>query len=375
MPVETQSVSATSDGTASTTVPGLSPAEPAQGSAGATRRVPVSMLLGRLVAIPVSIFAVATLAFWLVRLPGTNAAAAIGGEYADAEAIARIEGELGFDRPLWSQYTDFLAGLVRGDLGASYFTRRPVSEEIFGRLPLDLTVGLLALVVAIIVGVGMGAVGAYYRTRPADHTTRVIVSVLQSLPEYVFALVLVYVFFYLLGVAPAPVGQVSMRTAVPDGPTGVVVIDALLAGDTATFGKAAQQLVLPVLSFGLVLSAVFARVTRTNFATVLASPQIHYARACGLTPLRVFWSAFTVSRTAVLTTIAVITGAIIGGGAIMQKIYNLNGAAAFGVDSIFKFDLPVIQGIVIVLGGLTVLTFLVIDIVILLLDPRVRHKS
>jgi peptide/nickel transport system permease protein len=333
------------------------------------------MLLGRLVAIPVSIFAVATLAFWLIRLPGTNAAAAIGGEYADAAAIARIEEELGFNRPLWSQYTDFLAGLVRGDLGTSYFTRRPVSEEIFGRLPLDLTVGLLGLVVAIVAGVGMGAVGAYYRTKPADQTTRVIVSVLQSLPEYVFALVLVYVFFYVLGVAPAPVGQVSLRTAVPDGPTGVVVIDSLLAGDTATFGQAAQQLVLPVLSFGLVLSAVFARVTRTNFATVLSSQQIQYARACGLTPARVFWSAFTVSRTAVLTTIAVITGAIIGGGAIMQKIYNLDGAAAFGVDSIFKFDLPVIQGIVIALGGLTVVAFLVIDIVILLLDPRVRHKS
>ena len=338
-------------------------------------RVPLRMLGGRLLAIPVSIFAVVTLAFWLIRLSGTNAAAEIGGTYVDAATISKIEHELGLDRSLWSQYVSFLQGLLHGDLGNSYFTRQSVSSEIFSRLPLDLTIGVLALLVAMVVGVAMGAIGAYYRGGAMDGVTRVAVSILQSLPDYVFALTMIYVFFYLAGVAPAPIGQLPMRMQVPDGPSGVALIDGLLRGDLATFGAALKQLTLPVFSYGLVLSAVFARVTRMSISQTLASQQVLYARACGLTRSRIFWSVLAASRTAILTTVAVVTGAIIGGGAIMQKIYNLDGAAAFGVDSIFKFDLPVIQGIVIVFASLSIIAYLLIDILILMLDPRVRHKS
>jgi peptide/nickel transport system permease protein len=337
-------------------------------------RVPLRMLVGRLVAIPVSIFAVVTLAFWLIRLSGANAAAEIGGAYADAQTIAKIEHQLGLDQSLGMQYLSFLKGLLHGDMGASYFTRQPVSHEIFSRLPLDLTIGVLALLVALVVGVGMGAIGAYYRGRSADGVTRILVSALQSLPDYVFALTLIYVFFYVLKLAPAPIGQLPMRMQALPGPTGVALLDGLVHGDGAVFRAALQQLALPVLSYGLVLSAVFARVTRMSISQTLASGQVMYARACGVTPGRIFCSVLAASRTAILTTVAVVTGAIIGGGAILQKIYNLDGAAAFGVDSIFKFDLPVIQGVVIVFASLSIVAYLLIDIVILLLDPRVRAK-
>jgi peptide/nickel transport system permease protein len=333
------------------------------------------MIAGRLIAIPVSIFAVASLAFWLIRLSSANAAAAVAGEYADPAAIAATKRELGLDRGKWDQYTSFLGNLLHGDLGTSYFTRQPVGQEIFRRLPLDLAVGVLSLIVAAVLGVAIGAVGAYFRSRWPDRLTRAGVSVLQSMPDFVFALVLIYLLFFQVRMLPAPVGQLGLSAKTPAHVTGVAALDAVLAGDWSTFGAAASQLVLPVGGFGLVLSAVFAKVTRSSFGTVLASPQIEYARACGLPPRRVFWSALTVSRTAILTTVAIITGAIVGGEAIIQKIYNLDGAAAFGVDSIFKMDLPVVQGTVLVFGGITVVVFLVIDILILLLDPRVRHKA
>ena len=336
---------------------------------------PARLLIGRLVAIPVSIFAVVTLAFWLIRLTGTNAAAEIGGAYADAQTIANIEHQLGLNRSRWEQYLSFLKGLLHGDLGTSYFTRQSVSHEIFARLPLDLTIGVLALVVAMVVGVGMGAIGAYYRGRPADGLARLWVSALQSLPDYVFALVLIYCFFYIWGLAPAPIGQLPMRMQAPPAHTGVALLDGMLSGNGEVIIAAMKQLLLPVMSYGLVLSAVFARVTRTSIAQTLASGQVMYARACGVTPLRIFGSVLAASRTAILTTVAVVTGAIIGGGAILQKIYNLDGAAAFGVDSIFKFDLPVIQGVVIVFASLSIIVYLLIDMLILLLDPRVRHKS
>ncbi|TDC90208.1 ABC transporter permease [Actinomadura sp. 7K507] len=339
------------------------------------RRIPLKMIAGRLVAIPVSLFAVATLAFWMIRLSGTNAAASVAGEHATPEAIAATERELGLDRGLWDQYLSFLGGLVRGDLGTSYFTRQPVGEELMARLPLDATVGVLALIVAVAAGVGIGAAGAWYRGGWPDRTGRGVVTLLQSVPEFVLALVLIFVLFFQLRLLPAPVGQIELTQSAPPRITGVVALDAIPAGDWAAFRAAAAQLVLPVVSFGLVLSAVFAKVTRSSLASVLASPQVEYARALGLPSRRVFSSALTVSRTAILTTIAIVSGALIGGNAIMQKIFSLDGAAAFGVDSIFKLDLPVVQGLVLVFGGITVVLFLLIDIMILLLDPRVRATS
>jgi peptide/nickel transport system permease protein len=338
-------------------------------------RAPLRMLAGRLVAIPVSIFAVVSLAFWLIRLSGSNAAAEIAGAYADAETIAKIEHQLGLDQSLGSQYLSFMRGLVHGDLGVSYFTRQSVSHEIFARLPLDLTIGVLALLVAVVVGVGMGTLGAYYRAQAVDGLLRVIVSFLQSLPDYVFALLLIYGFFYLLGIAPAPIGQLPMRMPAPDGPSGVALLDGMMQGNGDVVWAALRQLALPVFSYGLVLSAVFARVTRMSISQTLASGQVLYARACGLTPWRIFCSVLVTTRTAILTCVAVVTGAIIGGGAILQKIYNLDGAAAFGVDSIFKYDMPVIQGVVIIFSSLSIVAYLLIDIVILLLDPRVVLKS
>lgn len=359
---------------------GSHPAKPLRGGFGPSlsqwlERLPLRMLAGRLVAIPVSIFAVVSLAFWLIRLSGTNAAAEIAGAYADADTIAKIEHQLGLDQSLWAQYLSFMKGLLHGDLGVSYFTHRPLSHEIFARLPLDLTIGVLALLVAVVVGVGMGTLGAYYRAQAVDGVMRVIVSVLQSLPDYVFALLLVYGFFYVLGVAPAPIGQLPMRMQAPDGPSGVALIDGLMHGDGSVVWAALRQLALPVFSYGLVLSAVFARVTRMSISQTLGSGQVLYARACGLTHWRIFCSVLVTTRTAILTTVAVVAGAIIGGGAIMQKIYNLDGAAAFGVDSIFKFDMPVIQGVVIVFASLSIVAYLLIDMLILLLDPRVRQKS
>ncbi|MFC5753228.1 ABC transporter permease [Actinomadura rugatobispora] len=333
------------------------------------------MIAGRLIAIPVSLFAVASLAFWMIRLSGTNAASSVAGEYATPEAIAQTERQLGLDRGLWDQYASFLGGLLRGDLGTSYFTRQPVAEELAARLPLDATLGVLALAVAVAAGVALGAVGAWYRAAWPDRAGRSVVALLQSVPEFVFALVLIYVLFFHLRLLPAPVGQLALDQAAPPRITGVAVLDAVPAGDWAAFRAAAAQLVLPVVSFGLVLSAVFAKVTRSAFGSVLASPQVEYARALGLPPRRVFLSALTVSRTAILTTVAIVSGALIGGNAIMQKIFSLDGAAAFGVDSILKLDLPVVQGLVLVFGGITVVLFLLIDILILLLDPRVRAAS
>ncbi|MGY1841308.1 MULTISPECIES: ABC transporter permease [unclassified Modestobacter] len=339
------------------------------------RHVPASTVVKRLVAIPVSVFAIATLTFFLIRATGADAAATLAGEYADADAIAQVRDDLGLNDGIWHQYVQFLSDLVRGDLGTSYFSKGPVTDEIFGRLPLDLVIGLLSLLVAVVLGVAAGSIAAYTRDRWPDGVLRVVVSALQSIPEYVLALVAIFVFFYLLGWLPAPVGQLPIGAVQSPDVTHVALIDSALAGNWISFWQALAQLVLPVLSVGVVLAAAFAKVTRSNFTTVLSSPQVQYAKALGLSPWRVYRSAFSVTRSSVLTTVAIVLGVVLGGGSILQKIFTLDGAAAYSVDSIFRLDLPAIQGTVIVFGSLTVLVFLLIDLVIVLTDPRVRQKG
>lgn len=333
----------------------------------------VPMIARRLIAIPVSIFVIASLAFFLLRATGGNAASAIAGEYADDAAIARIQAELGLDRPLGEQYFDFLRGLVVGDLGTSYYSHVSVAEEIFRRLPLDLFIGILSMAVAVALGVVLGALAAYTRGRLPDGMVRVVVSALQSIPDYVFALVSIFVFFFLLRWAPAPTGQLPAGVSQPPAITNVAVLDALLSGQWAVAGAALAQMALPILSFGIVLAAAFAKVVRSGFVKTLSSAQAEYSTAMGLSPARRLRSIYVVSQTSVLTTVAILLGAILGGGAINQKIFALDGAAAYGVDSIFRMDLPAIQGIVIVFGGFAVIAFLLIDIVILLTDARVRQ--
>ena len=331
------------------------------------------MIAGRLIAIPVSIFVIASLAFFLLRATGGNAASALAGEYADDEAIARISAELGLDRPLGVQYLDFLGGLVRGDLGVSYYSHAPVTDEIFRRMPLDLFIGILAMIVAVVLGILMGALAAYCRGRLPDNLVRVVVSALQSIPDYVFALVSIFVFFFVLRWAPAPTGQIPAGTTTPPAITNVVVLDAIFAGQWAIAGAALAQMALPILSFGIVLAAAFAKVVRSSFIKTLASAQSEYSRAMGLSRLRRLRSTYAIAQTSVFTTVAILLGAILGGGAINQKIFALDGAAAYGVDSIFRMDLPAIQGIVIVFGAVAVIAFLLIDIVILFTDARVRQ--
>jgi ABC-type dipeptide/oligopeptide/nickel transport system permease component len=332
-----------------------------------------AMILRRIVAIPVAIFVIASLAFLLMRATGGNAASALAGEYADDEAIAAIRAELGLDRPLGEQYIDFIVRLAQGDLGISYYSNTPVVDEILRRLPLDLFIGVLAMGIAVVLGVMMGAVAGYFRDRLPDGIVRVIVSTLQSIPDYVFALASIFVFFFLLQSVPAPTGQLPTTVLPPVAVTNVAVIDAMLAGDWRLAGMAAHQMLLPVLSMGIVLSAAFAKVVRTGFISTLASPQSEYSAAMGIAPGRRLRSIYRMSQTAVFTTVAILVGAILGGGAINQKIFALDGAAAYGVDAIFRVDLPAIQGIVIIFGGLAVVAFLLIDIVILLTDARVRN--
>ena len=150
------------------------------------------------------------------------------------------------------------------------------------------------------------------------------------------------------------------------------VVDSLLHGDWTAFTDSLGHLILPAVSLGIVLTAIFAKISRSSLASALTSAQVEFARACGLREGTVIRYAATTARTSFLTYLAITIGALLGGTAIIEKVFGWNGVAQWGLNSISQLDLPAIQGFIIVVGTVTIVIYLLLDVLVLLLDPRLR---
>jgi peptide/nickel transport system permease protein len=204
------------------------------------------MILGRVAqAIPVVMGVVVISSFLLTRaLPG-DPAAYFAGPAADAASIAEIRQALGLDKPLIQQFFIYVGDLMTGDLGTSLSTGQPVAMDLAARLPASLELTLVALMLSCVIAIPLGVLAA---TRPGswiDHLCRVVVTAGVSMPTFFTGIVLIYVFYYLAGVAPAPLGRLDFIYLSPPQITGFYLIDAAIAGDWETWAGALKQLVLP----------------------------------------------------------------------------------------------------------------------------------
>ncbi|QOC92319.1 ABC transporter permease [Micromonospora craniellae] len=327
----------------------------------------------RTLFLPVGLLSVIVLAFLLVNaLPG-NPAGVIAGPAASPTELAEIERRLGLDQPLWERFVTYLDNLVRGDLGSSYYTDRPILDEILRFAPATLELVFLSLTLAALLGIGLGTLGAYRRGTVADRTSRFVVTTFQSIPDFFLALLLIYLLFYLAGWAPAPVGRLGLMDEPPPTVTGALLLDSLLSGDMGTFRSAVAHSVLPVLTLGIYYSAYFARSTYASLAPALESKQVEFARASGLRERTVLAYAFRQARTPILTYGGILLAALLGGAAIIETIFSWGGFGEWAIDSILQLDIPAVQGFILAAGLGTLLAFTALDILVAALDPRVRY--
>src|SRR5215472_11725160 len=240
------------------------------------------MVLKRLLVAVPSLVGVVIVTFLLTRaLPG-DPAAYFAGPAATKEAIEQIRAKLGLDQPLVIQFVRYVGDLAHGDLGTSLTTGQPVGAEIRARLPASAELTLLGLIVSVVIAVPLGIMAA---TRPGsliDHTCRIVTTAGVSLPVFFTGLILVYVFYYLLGWAPAPLGRLDVFFSAPPQVTGFYLIDSLLNRDLATFCASLSQLLLPGFTLCIFSLAPIARMTRASMLAVLASDFVRTARASGL---------------------------------------------------------------------------------------------
>jgi dipeptide transport system permease protein len=336
----------------------------------------LTMTLKRLVVAVPSLIGVVIVTFLLTRaLPG-DPAAYFAGPAATKEAIEQIRVKLGLDKPLIVQFGHYVSDLARGQLGNSLGTGQPVSTEIRTRLPASAELTLLGLLLSVSIAVPLGIIAA---TRPGslvDHACRVVATAGVSLPVFFTGLILVYVFYYLLGWAPAPLGRLDIFFSPPPHVTGFYLIDSTIAGDWEVFRASVKQLVLPALTLGIFSLAPIARMTRASMLAVLASDFVRTARASGLTPFTVIVTyAFRNAMLPVVTTLGMVFSFLLGANVLVEKVFAWPGIGSYAVEALIASDFAPVQGFVLTMAVMYVAINLLIDILYGLIDPRVRIEA
>lgn len=334
------------------------------------------ILLRRLVTALPSVAGVVILTFLLTRaLPG-DPAAYFAGPAATNQAIEEIRHRLGFDRSLPAQFLDYLSQLAHGDLGNSLSTGQPVLTELVTRLPASAELTLLGLVLSVAIAVPLGIAAAMRPGSPIDHACRVVTTAGVSLPTFFTGLLLVYVFYYLAGVAPAPLGRLDVYSSAPPHWSGFYLIDSLIAGDLETFGAALAQLLLPAATLAIFSLAPLARITRASMLAALGSEFIRTARASGLARRRIVYVyAFRNAVLPVITTLGMVFSFLLGANVLVEKVFAWPGIGSYAVEALIASDYAPVQGFVLTMALLYVGLNLVIDLVYGLVDPRVRLEA
>jgi peptide/nickel transport system permease protein len=333
------------------------------------------MILGRVAqAIPV-IAGVVVISFLLTRaLPG-DPAAYFAGPAADEASIAEIREALGLDKPLIQQFFFYVGDLARGDLGTSLTTGQTVMSDLAARLPASLELTLVALILSCAIAIPLGVLAA---TRPGtwvDHLCRVLVTAGVSMPTFFTGIVLIYVFYYLAGIAPSPLGRLDFIYLSPPHVTGFYLIDAALAGDWETWFGALKQLVLPATTLALFTLAPIARMTRAAMLSALSSDFIRTARAAGLGRRKVLYGyAFRNALLPVVTTLGMVFSFTLGANVLVEKVFAWPGIGSYAVEALVVSDYAAVQGFVLAMALLFVVLNLIIDIAYALIDPRIELK-
>lgn len=321
------------------------------------------------------LFGVSVVTFILARVIPSNAAAVYIGPRARPEDIERVTRQLGLDQPLPVQYGVYMRDLLGGDWGTSIGTKRPVLDEIAGRLPATLELLFTAMVIALVIGVLLGVLSARWRGRPPDAVIRIVSIAGVSMPAFWLGLLLQVFFFGALGLLPLT-GRIDadMRFTNPvDEVTGFLLIDTLISGNWVALGDAARHLVLPAVTLAAYPIGLIARMTRASMLEALSQDYIRTARAAGLSErLIIYRLALRNALPPTLTVLGLTIAYSLTGSFFVEIVFNWPGLGLFAVHSLLNVDYPAVMGITIFGAVGYVLVNLAVDLGHAWLDPRIR---
>ncbi len=340
-----------------------------------TKSAAVLRLAGRRLAASLpALLGVVVFTFVLMRvLPGDPAVFFASGPSAGQKEIEDIRHQMGLDRSIPVQLAFYLRDIGTGSLGHSMTTGQPVLKDLEERLPASLELTFAALVLALGLAIPMGVLAALNPGSTTDHAVRFLCTLGVCVPTFVSGLLLIYVFYYLAGIAPDPTGRIDIFASQPPSHTGFLVIDSLIAGDFDAARSAASQLVLPAVTMALFVLAPLARMTRASMLAVLGSDFIRTARAMGLSRGRiVFVYALRNAALPVLTIAGIVFSTMLGANVLVEKVFSWPGVAAYALDALLATDYAPVQGFVLLMAVIFVFVNLLVDVLYGLADPRVN---
>jgi peptide/nickel transport system permease protein len=352
--------------------------DPGRGSQPRHRWLPsrrfVRFIGKRLLGLVLLAIGVTLVSFVLTNLvPGDPAAAALGQRaIQDPAAVQAFRERNGLDRPLPVQYAHYLDRLVHGDLGESQQTRRPVRQDLGEFIPATLELAFAAIAISLVFGVGLGVVAAVRRDRLADQSLRVVSLAGVSMPTFWLALVAFWLFFFKLGWLPGS-GRLAPGALPPPHRTGMYTVDALLAGDLATFRLALSHLILPALVLAAYTVSLLTRFTRSAVLEVIGHDYVRMARAKGLPERTVILQhVLRAALVPIITVAGVAFGSLLSGTVLVESIFSWPGIGQYAFISATNLDLPAIMGVSLFVAVVYISTNFLVDLLYGVIDPRIR---
>ncbi|KUN83525.1 ABC transporter permease [Streptomyces griseoruber] len=333
-------------------------------------------LVVRFLLIIPTVLILVSLVFLLMRLTGDPISAAFGDRLTPDQLQAKLH-QAGYDRPLLTQYLDYLRSLATGDFGRTVTDNQPVTHVLgtYGAATVELA--CYALLVALVIGVPLGMVAASYRDRAPDAVLRLFAILTYATPVFFVGLLLKLVFAIRLGWLPAS-GRASTGVQLflqdQTSTTGVYLIDALRSGDGTAITDVLRHAVLPGLALGLLVAGVLLRLVRTNLIGTLSAEYVEAARSRGVAPLRlVTRHATRPALIPVVTVLGLQVAGLLGGAVLTETTFEWRGLGYELAHYLTVRDFPAVQGIVALFAVVVAVTNFLVDVVAALIDPRVRY--
>jgi dipeptide transport system permease protein len=330
-------------------------------------------VLHKLLLIVPTVVGISIAAFAFIRLlPGDPIIAIAGERGITPENYAALRERFGFNEPIWQQYFDYVWRLLHGDLGISFSTKRPVLDEFLVLFPATIELTVVAMLIAVVIGVPVGIIAAVKRRSWFDQIAMSAALTGYSMPIFWWGLLLIILFSGTLGWTPVS-GRIGIQHFFRPV-TGFMLIDSLIVGRPGAFRSAVSHLILPSIVLATIPLAVIARQTRSAMLEVLGEDYVRTARAKGLSPQRVVGlHAFRNALIPVVTTIGLQVGTLLAGAILTETIFSWPGIGKWMIDSIGKRDYVVVQSGLLLIALVVMFVNLAVDILYGLINPRIRH--
>ncbi len=327
----------------------------------------------RLISLIPVLLGVSIVVFSLIRLIPGDPVIIMLGEKARVEDIERVREEMGFNRPIPVQYMEWMAKILRGDLGTSIINRTPVMGELKTRLAATIEMVVAGLILGMIIGITIGILSALRRNSWVDVISTFGALLGVSMPIYWLALILIYAFAVNRQIFP-PSARLDVALDV-DRHTGFMLIDTLMSGDMSLFRNAVWHLLLPSFVLSTVIMPILARLTRASMLEVLQQDYVRTAQAKGLANrVVVIRHALKNALLPIVTVVGLQLGGLLGGALLTETIFSWPGMGLWTYRAIQSRDYPIVQGAVLVSATIYVFVNLLVDISYAYLDPRIRYS-